>query len=76
MLERRKAKRRITLGADKAYDVAGFVTELRARKVTPHIAIDGDLSKTGERRKTAPPNRSRDPAPASSHAVVRIGTLV
>jgi IS5 family transposase len=33
--------RRITLGADKAYDVAGFVGALRADKVTPHIAIDG-----------------------------------
>ena len=45
--------RRITLGADKAYDVTQFVTDLRARRVTPHIAIDGHLSKTGKRRKTA-----------------------
>ena len=29
------------------------MTELRARKVTPHIAIDGHLTKTGKRRKTA-----------------------
>jgi len=26
---------------------------LRERKVTPHIAIDGHLTKTGKRRKTA-----------------------
>ena len=29
---------RITLGADKAYDVAGFVADLRAHNVTPHVA--------------------------------------
>jgi transposase len=28
----------ITLGADKAYDVADFVNELRSMKVTPHVA--------------------------------------
>ena len=50
---RGRSKRRITLGADKAYDVTGFVADLRARKVTPHIAIDGHLTKTGKRRKTA-----------------------
>ena len=30
--------RRCTLGADKSYDVASFVTALRAQRVTPHIA--------------------------------------
>jgi transposase len=45
--------RRITLGADKAYDVMQFVHDLRGRSVTPHIAINGHLSKTGKRRKTA-----------------------
>ena len=53
LMDRRRSKRRITLGADKAYDVSGFVADLRARKVTPHIAIDGHLTKTGKRRKTA-----------------------
>lgn len=47
------SERRITLGADKAYDVTPFVHELRGRSVTPHIAIDGHLTKTGKRRKTA-----------------------
>lgn len=46
-------QRRITLGADKAYDVRQFVADLRARSVTPHIAIDGHLSKTGTPRSTA-----------------------
>jgi transposase len=49
---RRRRRRRITLGADKAYDVAQFVHNLRERSVTPHIAIDGHLSKTGKPRKT------------------------
>ena len=54
MLDRRKVKsRRITLGADKAYDVQAFVGDLRTRKVTPHIAINGSVSKTGKVRKTA-----------------------
>jgi transposase len=48
-----RGSRRITLGADKAYDVAQFVQDLRDRSVTPHIAIDGHLSKTGKCRKTA-----------------------
>lgn len=54
MLDRRSVKsRRITLAADKAYDVEDFVGRLRARKVTPHIAINGSVSKTGKVRKTA-----------------------
>lgn len=50
---RGRSKRRITLGADKAYDVSQFVQDLRDRSVTPHIAIDGHLSTTGVPRKTA-----------------------
>jgi transposase len=46
-------RRRITLGADKAYDVEAFVEALRQRRITPHIAVDGHLSKTGKPRKTA-----------------------
>lgn len=48
-----QGRRRLTLGADKAYDVTQFVHDLRARSVTPHIAVDGHLTKTGKRRKTA-----------------------
>jgi transposase len=50
---RRRSRRRITLGADKAYDVADFVAALRARSVSPHVTIDGHLSKTGKPRKTS-----------------------
>lgn len=45
-------RRRLTLGGDKGYDVAAFVDELRGRKVTPHVAVQGHLTKTGKRRKT------------------------
>ncbi len=41
------------MGADKAYDVADFVTALRARSVSPHIAIDGHVRVTGKPRKTS-----------------------
>jgi transposase len=50
--------KRITLGADKAYDVTAFVHDLRDRSVTPHIAIDGHLSKTGVPRRTAVDGRT------------------
>ena len=51
--QRRDRARRITLGADKAYDVAGFIADLRAESVTPHIAIDGHVRVSGTPRKTA-----------------------
>ena len=54
----RPGGRRITLGGDKGFDVEGFVEALRERKVTPHIAIDGHLTKTGKRRKTAIDDRT------------------
>lgn len=59
MLDRRPSRRRITLGADKAYDVSPFVKDLRERKVTPHIALEGHLSKTGKPRVTAIDGRTK-----------------
>jgi transposase len=39
MLDRwERNQRRLTLGADKGYDTREFVSELRQRKVTPHVA--------------------------------------
>jgi transposase len=58
ILNRRKGGPRITLGADKAYDVAAFVEDLRGRQVTPHIAINGRVSKHGVVRKTAVDGRT------------------
>jgi transposase len=45
--------RRITLGADKGYDAAAFVGELRQMVVTPHIARNDAVTKTGKRRRSA-----------------------
>jgi transposase len=55
LLDRRRGRtcRRVTLGADKAYDVSTFVGDLRVRSVTPHLARNDHLTKTGKRRKTA-----------------------
>jgi transposase len=60
MLDRRPRhkRRRITLGADKAYDVTGFVEQLRARRITPHIAVDGRVSNLGKVRKSAVDGRT------------------
>lgn len=54
-----KTKRRRTVGADKAYDTAGFVTEIRELGFTPHVAqntskrrsaIDGRTTRHGGHR--------------------------
>jgi transposase len=42
-------RRRVTLGADKGYDVAAFVDELRQHQVTPHIAQKARYSALDER---------------------------
>ena len=47
LVDKMAPSRRITLGADKGYDVAGFIAALRARRVTPHVAVDGRVSKFG-----------------------------
>ena len=66
----RPGRRRITLGADKAYDVEKFVHGLRERRVTPHIAIDGHVRKSGKPRKTAVDRRTtRHPGYAISQVV-------
>jgi IS5 family transposase len=44
-----------TLGADKGYDAQAFVDDLKDRKIVPHVAINGSVSKTGKVRKTSVP---------------------
>jgi len=44
--------RRLTLAADKGYDAASFVSALRQMAVTPHIARNDAVTKTGKRRST------------------------
>ena len=43
LLDQRGKSDRITLGADKAYDVRQFIGDLRARGLIPHIAVDGHV---------------------------------
>jgi hypothetical protein len=38
MLEQSSGNHRVTLGADKGYDIGDFVAECRNLKVTPHVA--------------------------------------
>jgi transposase len=38
MLNGKPESKRVTLGADRGYDTAGFVQRLREMKVTPHVA--------------------------------------
>jgi transposase len=45
--------KRVTLGADKGYDAASFVGTLRQMAVTPHIARNDAITKTGKRRRSA-----------------------
>jgi len=49
----RKLRRRITVGADKAYDTADHVAALRAAYVTPHVAQNNTTTKTGRQRRSA-----------------------
>ena len=67
MLGRRGKRRGVTLGADKAYDVAEFVDGLRDLAVTLHIAVDGRPSKFGTPRSTRIDQRTtRHPGYAAS----------
>lgn len=61
---------RITLAADKGYDAASFVGGLRQMAVTPHIARNDAVTKTGKRRRSSIDERTtRDPAYAVSQRV-------
>ena len=81
MIDRRSSKRRITLGADKAYDVSPFIGALRARNVTPAYCDQRHGEQTGQgaqdRHRSAhhPPSRLRhQPAyPQTHRGSVRMG---
>src|SRR5262245_19791467 len=61
MVADRPGNHRITLGADKAYDVAEFVGDLRAYNVTPHVAQN-----TTNRRSAIDGRTTRHPGYAVS----------
>jgi len=56
--------RPITLGADKGYDAADFVNELRSMKVTPHVAQN-----TANRRSAIDGRTTRHPGYAVSQRI-------
>jgi IS5 family transposase len=58
LVDRHRPARRVTLGGDKGFDVWEFVEALRERAVTPHIAVDGHVRKSGKPRKTAIDSRT------------------
>jgi transposase len=58
-----------TLGADKGYDVKDFVDDLKDRKIKPHVAVNGTVSKTGKPRSTAVP---ADVAASEGYAISQI----
>jgi IS5 family transposase len=64
MMAARPGNHQITLGADKAYDVAGFVADLRAHNVTPHVA-----QSTTNRRSAIDGRTTRHPGYAVSGRV-------
>ena len=76
MLERRrpatpgKTPRRITLSGDKGFDQWDFVSTLKERSITPHIAVQGYKYPSGKTRKTAIDGRTtRHPGYAVSQIV-------
>jgi DDE family transposase len=64
MIAARPGHHRITLGADKAYDVASFVADLREHNVTPHVAQN-----TTNRRSAIDRRTTRHPGYAVSGRV-------
>ena len=48
-----EGSKRITVGEDKAYDTSDHIAALRRMNVTPHVAQNDSLTKTGKRRRSA-----------------------
>ena len=66
---RKRGRHRATLGADKAYDAAGFVADLRALHVTPHVAQNTHQPPLGDRRaerRATPATRSASASASGS----------
>src|SRR3954447_17943468 len=61
MIEDVPGSHRVTLGADKAYDAAGFVAGLRERRVSPHVTRN-----TSGRRSAIDGRTTRHPGYAAS----------
>jgi transposase len=55
MIGRQTGRHRVTLGADKGYDVADFVADLRNLNVVPHVAQNTSRRSAIDRRTTRHP---------------------
>jgi hypothetical protein len=61
-----KGSKRITVGEDKAYNTSDHIAAPRRMNVTPHVAQNDSLTKTGKRRRECdrcahdPPHRLPD----------------
>jgi transposase len=64
MLGRQTGQHRATLGADKAYDAAGFIVRVRALNITPHVAQN-----TSGRRSAIDGRTTRHPGYQASQRV-------
>jgi len=53
-----RSTRRLTLAADKRYDVRSFIETLRQTVVTPHITRNVSVTKTSKRRRSAMEGRT------------------
>ena len=53
MLKKKASSRRITVGEDKAYDTRDHIAALRQLNVTPHVAQNDSVTKTGKNRRSA-----------------------
>jgi hypothetical protein len=66
--------RRLTLGADKAYDVHEFVDDLRDLNVTPHIAQNTTNRTSAIDARDTPPRLRHQPAETqASRGTIRLG---
>jgi hypothetical protein len=54
----KRSGRRITVGEDKAYDTSDHVAALREMNITPHVAQNDSLTKTGKHRSSAVDGRT------------------
>ena len=63
MIEARPGRHRITVAADKAYDTRDFVANLRAMRVTPHVA---QYAAAPDRRRAIDGRTTRHPGEAVS----------
>ena len=69
LVARHAGGRRVTLGGDKAYDVADFVMELRELGATPHVAQNAYETEKAKRRSAIDGRTTRHPGYAVSQRV-------